>query len=76
MLFQCQENFCFQGWFTLGPSYTFVLLAFSLDLNDHSFLAFVLLIIFIETNHKSTKDVHIDLERKKTRNSMTDDINS
>lgn len=74
MLFQCQENFHFQGRFTLGPSYPFVLLELSFDLNDHSFLAFVFLIIFIETNHKSTKDVHIDPEREKTRNRMTDRI--
>lgn len=45
--------------------YPFVLLELSLNLNEPSFLVFVLLIIFIETNHKSIKDAHIDPERKK-----------
>lgn len=55
----------FQGEFTQGPSYPFVLLELSLDLNDLSFLAFAFRIIFIDTNHESIKDVHIDPERKK-----------
>lgn len=50
-----------------ASSYPFVLPELSLNLNEPSFLAFVFLIIFIETNHKNIKDAHIDSERKKKK---------
>lgn len=64
-LFWCQEAFSFQCRFTPGLFLPFVLVELSLELKDPSFLVFVFLIIFIDTNHESIKDVHIDPERKK-----------
>lgn len=64
-LYWRQETFSFQCRFTPGLFLPFILLELSLELNDPSFLVFVFQIIFIDTNHESIKDVHIDPERKK-----------
>lgn len=50
-----------------APSYPFVLLELSLDLNDPSFLVFICLIIFIESNYKSIKGACTDQKGTKKR---------